>query len=305
MFDLKVDLSTEFPIENVDESTVTIAGQTSSELKFKWVPHNLVRLQNNYVILDTNAGKFKLEVRGTSVYPKLRVSPRIIDFGVCAVGQIYTKSLTIQNVGYCGTEWSIPALPNGYEVVPMSGTIDKDETVIVDVNFEIGKIKKQFSGDFVIETLGKYITVSVSGVGGVPGLKFNPSFLDFGKREKGKRSSQALEIKNIGDVPMHLRLGQILLDVFSESKPSATTTDNETSYNLDFDMLSSSFGPAKNQWPRVKVQPNSLILNAKQTGAVTVTILFHPDREGNGVHETAIEALSNEGSWKIPLKWGD
>ena len=178
-------------------------------------------------------------------------------------------------------------------------------TVIVDVNFEIGKIKKQFSGDFVIETLGKYITVSVSGVGGVPGLKFNPSFLDFGKREKGKRSSQALEIKNIGDVPMHLRLGQILLDVFSESKPSATTTDNETSYNLDFDMLSSSFGPAKNQWPRVKVQPNSLILNAKQTGAVTVTILFHPDREGNGVHETAIEALSNEGSWKIPLKWGD
>ena len=262
-------------------------------------------MQNNYVILDTNAGKFKLEVRGTSVYPKLLVSPRIIDFGVCAVGQIYTKSLTIQNVGYCGTEWSIPALPNGYEVVPMSGTIDKDETVIVDVNFEIGKIKKQFSGDFVIETLGKYITVSVSGVGGVPGLKFNPSFLDFGKREKGKRSSQALEIKNIGDVPMHLRLGQILLDVFSESKPSATTTDNETSYNLDFDMLSSSFGPAKNQWPRVKVQPNSLILNAKQTGAVTVTILFHPDREGNGVHETAIEALSNEGSWKIPLKWGD
>ena len=107
--------------------------------------------------------------------------------------------MTIQNVGYCGTEWSIPALPNGYEVVPMSGTIDKDETVIVDVNFEIGKIKKQFSGDFVIETLGKYITVSVSGVGGVPGLKFNPSFLDFGKREKGKRSSQALEIKNISE----------------------------------------------------------------------------------------------------------
>ena len=45
--------------------------------------------------------------------------------------------------------------------------------------------------------------------------------------------------------------------------------------------------------------------NSATTGAVTVTILFHPDREGNGVHETAIEALSNEGSWKIPLKWGD
>ena len=101
-------------------------------------------------------------------------------------------------------------------------------------------------------------------------------------------------------------IGMMFLILNSFAKTDRSDTDNKDKQpddGFEFDILSSSFGPAQNQWPRVKVQPNSLILNSKQTSVVNVTILFHPDRESSDVHATAIEILTNEGSWTIPVNW--
>ena len=45
------------------ENNVIVKGQTSSTLKFKWLPHNKFCLHENFVVLDTNSGKFTLKVR--------------------------------------------------------------------------------------------------------------------------------------------------------------------------------------------------------------------------------------------------
>ena len=66
------------------------------------------------------------------------------------------------------------------------------------------------------------------------------------------------------------------------------------------EMLSASFGPSPRQWPRIRVHPKAVMLDAGTESHITVHILFHPDKEESDVIESAIDILATEGSWSLP-----
>ena len=141
---------------------------------------------------------------------------------------------------------------------------------------------------------GRYSTVSVSGVGGVADLLCAPSSLQLGSRKKGERIESVVIIKNTGEVRLNLRLGQSL--------PSTRIGDDSLDATDSLGCLETSFGPLKNQWPRLTVHPNRIILNSSQSTRVKVSVLFHPDQETRN-KETNLEILCSENEWFVPITW--
>ena len=118
-------------------------------------------------------------------------------------------------------------------------------------------------------------------------------------REKGKRLSKSFKIINSGNVRMHLRV-ECRRFRYKAMKRISTLNDDT---HEEQDMLSASFGPSPRQWPRIRVHPKAVMLDAGTESHITVHVLFHPDKEDSDVNESAIDILATEGSWQSSVLW--
>ena len=290
-YPLKGKVVVPYPL-SVEETYICIHGGCAGSIQVCWLPTREILL-NETIKLSLNAGTYYINVTGKSVYSQLKVIPSFLDFGVRAIGTFHVRSLKLINSGECDSEWNIPTTPSNYGVSVSGGVLKKGESCDLEVCFS-AKNTTPACGNFIVETRGRYSTVSVSGVGGVANLLCVPSSLQLGSRKKGERIESVVIIKNTGEVRLNLRLGQGL--------PSTRMGDDDFDATDPLCCLETSFGPLKNQWPRLTVHPNRIILNSSQSTSVKVSILFHPDQETMN-KETNLEILSSENDWFVPITW--
>jgi hypothetical protein len=295
-----------YPIR-ANKTEISVSGNGHDSLELTWIPTGCYELKST-VSVETNAGNFLINVRGNGVFPKLKAAPSVLDFGVCAIGHEYAKTLKITNLGECTTRWNIPTMPSGFQCSAGTGELKSGESDRVEVTF-VAANKQARMGSFIIESRGKYRTVTISGIGGAVSLKCAPGIIHVGKRVRGKRVESLVEVTNTGEVPLSLRLGQMLPpSTLSQIEVSLPGLDDGLAEGQDGpqdSVLSSSFGPARNQWPRVTVHPSRMVLNPLQTSKFKISILFHPDRDFDNSGETGIELLSEESTWNIPIRWDE
>ena len=144
-----------YPIR-ANKTEISVSGNGHDSLELTWIPTGCYELKST-VSVETNAGNFLINVRGNGVFPKLKAAPSVLDFGVCAIGHEYAKTLKITNLGECTTRWNIPTMPSGFQCSAGTGELKSGESDRVEVTF-VAANKQARMGSFIIESRGKYRT---------------------------------------------------------------------------------------------------------------------------------------------------
>ncbi|KAJ3359643.1 hypothetical protein GGF32_009093 [Allomyces javanicus] len=199
-FPLKYQIKNAYPIK-IMKAAGEVPGESTEKIMVVWNPSGGYELRTQ-LHLVTNVGTFQIIVRGKASFPELVLQNNYFDFGVCAVGSIYTETLELFNKGKVALHWSIPNVRDCYSVSCAQGTLGPKEGKNVLITFRPTAVGR-YGSSFIIESKGlNFKEVALIGVGGVMVVDI-PSNVEIGQCPCDHPILKSFVITNRGDVPLH------------------------------------------------------------------------------------------------------
>lgn len=224
---LKFELQIPFPLV-ANTTTETIEPRQSSLVVLLWKPTGTYSL-GVHVRGQSNGGNFEYLVVGEALYPELKVTPSLVEFGKVAVGHERTRFVQVVNTGKVKMDWNLPRLHPGLVAhsgdneadstretektgVPavfggVKGELEPGESALVALVFRPQKFIK-LDHNFLIRSDPRITEVTTFGEGGEVDLEISPSELFFENNPIGQWMESRVRLKNTGDLTLSLSVSQ-------------------------------------------------------------------------------------------------
>ena len=221
----------------------TVISSKTVDVKFK--PQNLGFNESSLQITSNDLDKpnVSVVVQGSGVHPNIAIQPNRLDFGSVALNIPVPLSVSISNTGLGKlTITSITSTNANFYPEELSLEIEPNTTKSTQIIF-LPASEGQKSGTihFINNDLDtSNVSLSVTGYGDHPAIKFEPEDIDFGKVVTNHSSSKEITIQNTGRVQL---TGTVVSNssLFTISPESFLLNTGETSV-LNVSFLSMTAG---------------------------------------------------------------
>ena len=179
-YPIDYDFKSSYPLR-VTPTTGRIKGFETGEVSILWNPSGAYELKSQLNMV-TNIGVYNISVRGKSTFPELHIGRNHMDFGVCAIGHMYSQIVKISNQGKVPLTFNIPTPSLGvYSISEKSGVLIPKQVKDIQINFMPNALEK-YNTNILVECKRISIKeITLVGAGGVLKWDVLPNTVNMGE----------------------------------------------------------------------------------------------------------------------------
>ena len=166
-------------------------------------------VQNSALIVDSDHGQGRIEVRATRVQPRLKLLPDMLDFGTIAPVYRISQTLRVTNGGTGPLEGTVSSQVDWLTVEQPAFDCRPKETALITVWADPTSLpggQTEIPEALVIDSNGGYRTLAIRLAVRRPRLHVDRWPLDFGTLLPGQEGVLSLSVSNQGVTPLHVEL---------------------------------------------------------------------------------------------------
>jgi len=166
-------------------------------------------VQDSALIVDSDYGHARIEVRASRVQPRLELLPEVLDFGIIAPVYRISQTLRVTNSGTGSLEGTLASQVDWLTVGQPVFRCRPKETTLITVWADPTSLpggQTEIPAALVIDSNGGYRTLPVRLVVRQPRLRVDRRPLDFGTLLPGQERVLPLSVGNQGVTPLHVEL---------------------------------------------------------------------------------------------------